>query len=233
MTLNVATAKMVDDLTKQADHLRIVVHDDGINVPVLDFGIKTPGSLGAGVALARVCTAGLAEIDIVPSDSATWAGAAVSVRSDQPIAACMASQYAGWKVSYEDYFAMGSGPMRAAAGDEELFEKIGYRESPLVAVGVLESSKLPPPEVCRRMADDCDVETRRLSLLVAKTGSIAGTVQIVARSLETALHKLYELEFDLEQVVTGYGVAPLPPVAADDLVGIGRTNDAILYGGRV
>jgi methenyltetrahydromethanopterin cyclohydrolase len=28
-------------------------------------------------------------------------------------------------------------------------------------------------------------------------------------------------------------MAPLPPVAADELNAIGRTNDAILYGGRV
>ena len=33
-------------------------------------------------------------------------------------------------------------------------------------------------------------------------------------------------------MVSGVGVAPLPPVAADDVIGIGRTNDAILYGGR-
>ena len=58
-------------------------------------------------------------------------------------------------------------------------------------------------------------------------------MQVVARSLETALHKLHELKFDLHQVVSGYGVAPLPPVAADEGKAIGRTNDAILYGGRV
>jgi methenyltetrahydromethanopterin cyclohydrolase len=55
----------------------------------------------------------------------------------------------------------------------------------------------------------------------------------VARSLETALHKLSELHFDLNQVVSGFGAAPLPPVAADEIEAIGRTNDAILYGGRV
>jgi methenyltetrahydromethanopterin cyclohydrolase len=56
---------------------------------------------------------------------------------------------------------------------------------------------------------------------------------VVARSLETALHKLHELKFDLKQIVSGFGAAPLPPVAKDELSAIGRTNDAILYGGRV
>ena len=58
-------------------------------------------------------------------------------------------------------------------------------------------------------------------------------MQVVARSVETALHKLHEIGYDLHNVVSGFGAAPLPPVAADDLVGIGRTNDAILYGGEV
>ena len=70
-------------------------------------------------------------------------------------------------------------------------------------------------------------------MLCAPCASLAGTVQVVARSLETALHKLHELGFDLRQVVSGYGAAPLPPVAADEIAAIGRTNDAILYGGRV
>ena len=34
-------------------------------------------------------------------------------------------------------------------------------------------------------------------------------------------------------IVSAHGTAPLPPVAANDLAAIGRTNDAILYGARV
>jgi methenyltetrahydromethanopterin cyclohydrolase len=68
---------------------------------------------------------------------------------------------------------------------------------------------------------------------MAPTASQAGTIQIVARSIETALHKLHEIGFDLARVESGYGTAPLPPVAGDDLTAIGRTNDAVLYGGEV
>src|SRR5439155_5470959 len=71
------------------------------------------------------------------------------------------------------------------------------------------------------------------TLLVAPCASLAGSVQVVARSLETALHKMHEIGFDLKNVVSGYGIAPLPPIAADEIGAIGRTNDAILYGGLV
>jgi methenyltetrahydromethanopterin cyclohydrolase len=70
-------------------------------------------------------------------------------------------------------------------------------------------------------------------LLVARTASLAGTVQIIARSVETALHKLHELGFELRRIVKGWGVAPLAPVADNDLAAIGHTNDAILYGAYV
>ncbi len=46
-------------------------------------------------------------------------------------------------------------------------------------------------------------------------------------------HKLHTLEFDLTRVVSAHGVAPIPPVAGNDLAAIGRTNDSILYGARV
>jgi methenyltetrahydromethanopterin cyclohydrolase len=83
------------------------------------------------------------------------------------------------------------------------------------------------------VAEMCGLASDRLTLLVAPTASQAGTVQIVARSVETALHKLLELGYDVRRVESGLGIAPLPPVAGDDLAAIGRTNDAILYGAEV
>jgi methenyltetrahydromethanopterin cyclohydrolase len=102
-----------------------------------------------------------------------------------------------------------------------------------VAVGLLESGKLPPEDVCLSLATAAGVPPERVILLVARTASIVGTLQVIARSLETALHKLHELRFDLRRIRRGSGRAPLAPVPDDDLVAIGRTNDAILYGGHV
>ena len=182
---------------------------------------------------AHVCLADLAQVQLVPEESSLWSGPAVNVYTDHPRQACMASQYAGWRIHRDGYFAMGSGPMRAAAGGETLLEQIGGCESTDRAVGVLETAQMPPPEVSAWLAQQCRVAPPSLCLLVAKTSSLAGTLQVVARSVETALHKLYDLGFDLQRVVAGFGTAPLPPVAADDLTAIGRTNDAILYGARV
>jgi methenyltetrahydromethanopterin cyclohydrolase len=57
-------------------------------------------------------------------------------------------------------------------------------------------------------------------------------VQVAARTVETGLHKMVEIGFDVEVVLSGSGTCPLASIAADDLQAIGRTNDAVLYGGR-
>jgi methenyltetrahydromethanopterin cyclohydrolase len=233
MNLNQRCAALVQSAAfDDADALRVatsVVASCGTTL--IDCGVNATGGLDAGLLLARVCTADLAEIRVTAAvDRAT---PVVTVRTDHPLLACLASQYAGWEIKGENYFAMGSGPMRAAAAREPLLMQIGYRETAADCFGVLESGRLPPEAVCREIAAKCRIDPEHLILLVAPTRSLAGTLQIVARSVETAMHKLHELKFDLARVVSGFGSAPLPPPASDDLAAIGRTNDAILYGGRV
>jgi methenyltetrahydromethanopterin cyclohydrolase len=231
MLLNERALRLADHMVATAAPLRIAVHTTPKGGRLIDCGIATEGGLQAGLAMARVCLAGHAEVTLVPGqiDEVPL----VQVYSDHPVLACMASQYAGWQVSVGKFFAMGSGPMRAAYGKEELFEHIPGREQASAAVGVLETAKLPDDDVTAYLAERLNLPPNKLTLLAAPASSQAGNVQVVARSLETALHKLYELKFDLGQIVSGYGTAPLPPVAPDFLGAIGRTNDAILYGGQV
>ena len=175
----------------------------------------------------------LGQVSIVPGDVGGRAVPSVQVLTDHPVLACLASQYAGWALKDGKFFAMGSGPMRAAAGSEAIYDLIGFRETADAVVGVLETRKPPPPAIVAKIAAACRVEPGAVTLLVAPTASLAGGVQIVARSVETALHKLAELKFDLSRIISAYGTAPVPPVAANDMAAIGRTNDAILYGARV
>ena len=216
----------IDDLRGSAQTL-----DNG--AVVLDLGINVPGGLEAGMALARLCLADRGRVAISTGALPVDGWPSVEISTDSPVLACLASQYAGWQLSVGDFFGMGSGPMRAAAGREPLYEDIGGTESPSVCVGVIESGQLPDEVVVEAIAEKTGVAAEKTLLAVAATASQAGSLQVVARSVETALHKLHELGFDVSRVVSGFGRAPLPPVADDDLAGIGRTNDSILYGGIV
>ena len=205
----------------------------GNGARIFDCGIQTGGGLQAGAWLSRLCLSqfGTVHLQTGPLAGAGWTY--VAVQTDQPLEACLLSQYAGWKIHVGDYFAMGSGPMRAAAGVETLFESLNYHESSATVVGVLETGRLPDDTVTEHIASSCNVNPEAVTLAVAPTSSLSGTFQVVARSVETSMHKLFELGFDVHRVRSGYGTAPLPPVAGDDLTAIGLTNDAILYGSEV
>lgn len=233
LLLNARAAKIVEAMAAAADERRIAASEVDGGGLFVDCGVKARGGLLAGLDLARVCLGGLADVSLPMGEVDGRATPIVQVWTDHPAQACLASQYAGWALSEGKFFAMGSGPMRAARGKEEVFDAVGFREESETIVGVLETKKVPPAEVYAKVAKECGVEPFNVTLLAAPTASLAGGVQIVARSIETALHKLAELKFDLSRIVSAHGSAPLPPVARDDMAAIGRTNDAILYGARV
>lgn len=232
LDLNRRAAELFDRLVADAAKLRAAVHHIG-GATVVDLGIDVVGGLEAGRRLAEICLAGYGDVKLAQNVAADGPRVAVVVETDRPVEACLFAQYAGRKISVGKYFAMGSGPMRAASAEEPLFTELGYREPSNVVVGVLETRKLPTPEVIQEIATRCGVQPSGVRLCVAPTASLAGTAQVVARSVETALHKLHELKFEVGRVVSAFGSAPLPPIGKDDLAAIGRTNDAVLYGGDV
>jgi methenyltetrahydromethanopterin cyclohydrolase len=224
---------MADACVDRADELRIAVQTLPGGARVIDAGVSEAGGLAAGLALAQMCMGGLGHVAYVPViiGGETWQG--VQVWTDHPAECCMASQYAGWAINPEGYFAMGSGPLRAKARvEKELFAKLGYAEDVARGVLVLETRTLPADEVAAWVARKAGVSQSGITFVVAPTASLAGGVQIVARSIETGLHKMDTLGFDVRRVVNAFGTAPLPPVAKNDLRAIGRTNDCVLYGGQ-
>ena len=233
MNLNARAGELVKQVLAAGDELRVArVITPGAGI-LIDCGVNVPGGLGAGLALARICMAGLGQISLVSGEVEGRPCLRVQVVTDHPTLACLGSQYAGWQLAEGKFFAMGSGPMRAAYASEPIFARIGYSENPQAVVGVLEGRKPPPASVVASVAQACRVDPDEVTLLIAPTASLAGGLQVVARSVETALHKLAELDFELSRIVSAHGSAPLPPVARGDLEAIGRTNDAVLYGARV
>jgi methenyltetrahydromethanopterin cyclohydrolase len=217
----------------RAAELRIAVRSLGGGGRVLDAGVDVHGGMAAGRLLAELCMGGLGHVEFasLTIDGEAWSG--VHVWTDHPAECCMASQYAGWAINPDGFFAMGSGPLRAKARvEKELFARLDYGEETDRGVLVLEGRTIPGDEVVAWVARKAGVAPGAVLLAVAPTASLAGGVQIVARIIETGLHKMDTLGFDVMRVVSAMGTAPLPPTARNDLRAIGRTNDCILYGGQ-
>lgn len=234
LSLNERALTLAERLIADPEKFGVAVETLSNGTRVVDCGVAVPGGLQAGILFAEAGMGGLGQVSLSHTALGDWRLPALTVSSDRPVLACMAAQYAGWSVSQDDYFAMGSGPARALIrAEEELYEELGYRDPAAVAVLCLETRQAPTAEIANYIAERAKVAPEALTLLIAPTASLVGSVQVAARVVETGLHKLHELGFDLSQVLSGTGTCPLPPIAKSDLRAIGRTNDAILYAGQV
>ncbi len=237
ISVNERASAIIAQMIQQCEALSIGVESLKNGATLLDCGIDSPGSLEAGRLFSCACLGGLGQVGFSHKsyhgrDSGFWLPV-VEVSVSSPPIACMASQYAGWAVKTDSYFAMGSGPARAMYAGEEIYGKLQYRDSFDTAVLMLEGRQLPDEDLAAYVAEKCGVQAGHVCLLIAPTASLVGSIQIAARSAETGMHKLAELGFDISKIRAATGVCPLAPVAADDLRAIGRTNDAILYGSEV
>ena len=231
------TQPLLRRLIEDATALRLGIETTADGCTLIDAGIDCAGGVAAGLRIAEICLGGLGSVQLAGSGPFRRWPWSLSVHAAHPVLACLGSQLAGWQLTVgsgkDSYHALGSGPGRAVARKEVLFDELGYRDTADGACLVLEVEKRPPPALIEKVSKDCGISPRHLTLILTPTRSLAGTVQIVARVLEVALHKLHELRFPLERVVDGMGTAPLPPPAASFVAAMGRTNDAIIYGGSV
>ncbi len=235
LSLNRLAAPLVEQLIDDADRLRLGIDRPPGGAVLIDAGIRHTGGLEAGRRIAEICLSGLGSVRLTATSGFPDWPWQVEVATSQPVLACLASQYAGWSLSNDDpkFHALGSGPGRALAAREALFGELGYRDQADRACLVLETDRVPPPVLSDKICGDCGIEPSALTLILTPTGSLAGVVQIAARVVEVALHKAHALHFPLERIIDGLGGTPLPFPHPDGLQAMGRTNDTILFGGRV
>jgi methenyltetrahydromethanopterin cyclohydrolase len=236
-SVNAACQPLVDALIDNAEALQLEISTLSNGTRVVDAGINCTGGLEAGRLIGEICMGGLGTATLgTNSGFANWPWS-VNVHAKTPVLSCLGSQYAGWSLSHKSedskFFALGSGPGRALAAREEIFKEFGYKDEAESTVIVLEVDSFPPVEVAEKVADNCGIKPENLTFILTPTSSLAGVMQIAIRVLEVAMHKAHELHFPLEKIVDGYGTTPVAPPGGDFMTAMGRTNDAILFGGQV
>ena len=237
ISVNKQVKPLVEKLIESHEKLNLGISESEGGAKIIDAGIKYKGCLEAGRLITEICMGGLGSVSLsMTSATPNWP-LAIHVHSTDPVLSCLGSQYAGWSLSFvqndDNFSALGSGPCRALAGKEDIFKDIKYEDKFFSTVVILEVDQNPPQQIIDKIVDDCHISEKNLTIILTPTRSLCGTTQVVGRVLEVGLHKVHELGFPIDKVVDGFGSAPLPPPAPDFLIGMGRTNDAILYGGLV
>ena len=236
-SVNKASQPLVDQLVADAKALQLEIHTLSNGTRIVDAGVNCTGGLEAGRLIGEICMGGLGTVTLgTNSGFENWPWS-VNVHAKTPVLSCLGSQYAGWSLSHKSeqgkFFALGSGPGRALAAKEEILKKFAYKDNAESTCIVLEVDSYPPVEIADKVAKDCGINADKLTFILTPTSSLAGVMQIAIRILEVAMHKAHVLNFPMEKIIDGYGVSPVAPPGGDFMTGMGRTNDAILYGGMV
>jgi len=233
ISVNENIIPLIEELCVKPEVYNVKILNIG-GATVIDAGIKARGGYITGLIITEICMGGLGETNLTTIELEEQKICGITVYTDQPIISTLASQMAGWKIKVGEFEALGSGPARALAlKPKKLYQKLNYKDTAEHAVIVLETNKIPDEEVLTYIADKCGIETESLYAILTPTTSLTCMVQVSGRIIETGIHKLLNLDFDIESIKYGWGFAPIPPPHPNFEEAMGRANDAILYGGSV
>ena len=235
ISVNEKSQILVKDLIDNHNYYRVNIEKGHNGCTIIDAGINSLGNMEAGRVISEICLGGLGRVHILNTmQNAEWP-LTVHVNTNDPVIACLGSQYAGWSLSSKEdgskFNALGSGPARSLALKEPLFKDIKYSDKSSSTCLVMEVDSFPPNDVIEKISNDTKVDAKNLTIIITPTSSIVGNIQVVSRVLEVALHKAHELKFPMNEIIEGFGSAPIPPTSPDFLTAMGRTNDAIIFSG--
>ena len=231
--LNASALVLYKALCEEAERYAVTVEKTESGATLIDAGLNAKGGYLAGERVTELCLGGYGEARVLPIQYGELVLPSVFVKTDHPALSTLASQFAGWRIKGEGGFsAIASGPARALAlKPKDLYEKLNYKEESNVAVLVLEAETKPPETVIQQIAEKCKVNAENLFLIMFSTTSLTGATQVSGRIVETGLHKLERLDLNPLLVKHAWGYAPIVPLHPNSGEAMGRTNDAILYGG--
>ena len=148
----------------------------------------------------------------------------------------MASQIAGWRLDPlgTPNAAIAAGPARTLnrAHPDHYVEMIGYYDDADETVVAIQTAQPITAQIAETVAQACQLKPENVTILVAPNSSLVCAVQVSARIIEQTLHRLPEEGFDIKSVRYAQGYCVVPPLIADEIVAMGRINDALLYGGE-
>jgi methenyltetrahydromethanopterin cyclohydrolase len=232
LSVNRLASKLSERLLANPAYFGVNARKMNCGTTVIDAGAEAQAGFEAGRLITEICMGGCGKARITCAKYGELALPSILVHTDHPVIATLGSQYAGWQVNEQGYFAIGSGPARALAlKPKEIYDEIGYKDDFRNAILVLEAAEPPPTWLAERIAKDCKVAPDNLTVIVTPTTSIAGAIQVSGRIVETGIHKLRKVGLDPKVILHAWGCAPISPVSPKFAEAMARTNDAILYGG--
>ncbi len=225
---------VTEQILPVADRLNCRVTTLGNGATVVDMGVDAPGGWVAGQRFVEATIGGLGNVGFGRFDAADFSVPSVDVHIDQPQTACLSAQFSGWRMWESDQsdgiVPIGSGPARAIARNDIFSQAWHYTDRHHATVFGAQTTKLPSDEFVDEVAEACGVEPANVYVLAARTGSLAGSIQVCSRTVEASTWRISRKGFDISKISSAMGTCPLPPVVRDEFTAMHRVNTALLYG---
>lgn len=230
-SLNKAAVDMVEKLLlPNQEQLRIkhIVQSNGCNL--IDMGVKVPGSFLAGKYFTEISLCGLGEMKLTTMKVGEYRIPAVSVTADFPTIAEMCSHVAFLRVKQDGVAKNFSGPVRSKVKDA-FSNAVDYSdvEAEKVVAG-FQVDEIPPESFTSKVAEAAQVKPENLYIMIARTGSVVGSIQVTARNIEQTLPTLFDKGFNLENIQYASAITPVNAIVYDEMEAYGRVNDCLIYG---
>lgn len=231
-SVNRAAVGMIREAIARADALSIRVAKSASGATLVDMGLECPGSWEAARIFVEAGLGGLGRAGFGKFALGARTLPSIEVWVDHPVLATVASQAGDWKLGDGEFAPIGSGPARAIAHMDQWSTRAQYTDDRAEAVVIqLQTTHVPSDDVCRYVAEACQVRPENVYVVYAPTGCLVGSVQVASRTVEQVMVKLLVHEYDIHTVKYGWGVAPVAPIAPDEGEAMGRVNDCLIYGG--
>lgn len=234
-SVNKEAMKIVKKIIENKEALNVGVISLKNGSTVIDMGINYPGGWKAAKYLTEVTMGGLGRLSYSIYHLGELELPQVNIYADKPVIACLSCQLSGWALpefkNDAGIVPLISGPVRTIVKEDKFAKPFSYQDKSEKVVVVLQDKVLPGEELTAYIAQRCKVEPKGVFILVAPTGSLVGLVNVIARTLETSMWRLHELGFGVNNVISAWGRAPLPPISKDEYTAMIRANTYIYYGG--
>lgn len=234
LSVNAETMKIVRQILAAPEAIGAEVFRFSNGATVIDMGQRAPGSWQAGLYFTRITLGGLADVGFDTFMLGKTRLPAIRVMVNQPLIACMGCQVAGWVLAQEADAPILSGPARTLNTPPDHHVVLsGYRDRHHEAVVTVQMSRPVSEAMATTIATACGILPENLYILASRHACMVSTIQVPARGIEVAMHRLDLAGFDLRTIRHAWTCAPIPPLVDDELTAMGTINDALYYGGEV
>lgn len=240
LSVNAEAMKIVRKILESPEALGVEISRFPSGSTLIDMGQRARGSWQAGRYFTLITVGGLGDVSFegfMLGATASFAAVrlpAVRLMVDRPMEACMGCQVAGWRLVDEADAPILAGPARTLNNPPDYHARLsGYRDEAHEGVVTVQMSRPVTDAMAQVMAKACDLAPENLYILASRHACLVSTIQVPARGIETAMHRLALENFDLGRIQHAYCTGPIPPLVDDELSSMGRINDALYYGGEV